>query len=153
MAGFKVAGDWEAVKLLADWNQGNAFKKLSKDAVKCASAMVLFTIPEFNHIQLINAGRAVQRVWIMANLEGVSIHPMLSPAFFFSRLVHGNAAEIPVNVADKLHILRKKFLDIFKLDQNANKEEMEVFLMKVAIADDMGGRSLRRNKNELFYKI
>ena len=148
VAGFKVAGDWKAVKLLAEWDKGDAFKKLSAKAVKSASAMIVFTIAEFTHEQLIEAGRAVQRSWIFADQQGVSVHPMLSPAFFFNRLIHGEGAELPPHTAEKLSVLRQRFLKIFPL----NDGQKEVFLMKVAIAQDMGVRSLRKDKNELFVK-
>lgn len=147
-AGFKVAGDWKAVKLLADWDKGDAFKKLSAKAVKSASAMIIFTIPELTHERLIEAGRGVQRSWIFANQQGVSVHPMLSPAFFFNRLIHGEGAELPVHTAEKLSVLRQRFLKVFPL----NDGQKEVFLMKVAIAEDIGARSLRKDKNELFFK-
>lgn len=147
IAGFKVAGDWKAVSLLAEWEKGDAFKKLSLKGVKSASAIIVFTIPEFTHAQLINAGMAVQKAWIFANQQGVSVHPMLSPAFFFNRLIHGNAEEIAPKVADNLHKLRERFLKIFPL----NNDQTEVFVMKVAIADEMGSKSLRKDKSELFY--
>jgi hypothetical protein len=151
IAGFKVAGDWKAVSLLAEWEKGDAFKKLSLKGVKSASAIVVFTIPQFTHAQLINAGMAVQKAWIFANQQGVSVHPMLSPAFFFNRLIHGKGEEIPGRVADKLYALRERFLKIFPL--NSGSDQTEVFLMKVAIADEMGNKSLRKDKSELFYKV
>jgi hypothetical protein len=147
IAGFKVAGDWKAVELLSEWDKGNAFKKLSKKAVKSAAAIIVFTIPDFTHTQLITAGRAAQKAWIFANQQGVSVHPMLSPAFFFNRLIHGKGEDIPAHVADKLAILRTKFLKIFPLGANDQKE---VFIMKVAIADRIGLPSLRKDKNEIF---
>jgi len=152
IAGFKVAGDWKAVKLLSEWDKGDAFKKLSLKAVKCASAFIVFTIPEFTHAQLINAGMAVQNAWIFANQQGVSVHPMLSPAFFFNRLIHGRGEEIPPRVAEKLYLLRERFTKIFPLDTGINGEQKEVFLMKVAIADEMCIKSLRKDKSELFYE-
>jgi hypothetical protein len=152
IAGFKVAGDWKAVKLLSEWDKGDAFKKLSLKAVKSASAIIVFAIPEFTHAQLINAGMAVQNAWIFANQQGVSVHPMLSPAFFFNRLIHGKGKEIAPRVADKLHLLRERFTKIFPLDTGNNGGQKEVFLMKVAIADDMGIKSLRKDKSELFYE-
>jgi hypothetical protein len=152
IAGFKVAGDWKAVELLSKWDKGNAFKKLSTKAVKSASAMLTFAVDDFNHTQLINAGRVIQRVWILANQQGISIHPMLSPAFFFNRLIHGKGKDIPEKVAGNLGQLRSKFLDVFPLDQG-NQHRKEVFLMKVAIADSMGLPSLRKDKTELFYKF
>lgn len=149
IAGFKVAGDWKAVELLSRWDKGDAFKKLSLKAVKSASAMVAFTIPEFTHEKLINAGRIVQKTWIFANQQGVAVHPMLSPAFFFNRLIHGKGEEIPAHVADKLILLRERFLKIFPL---AHTDQKEVFIMKVAIADQIGQKSLRKDNTEIFHK-
>lgn len=152
IAGFKVAGDWKAVELLAAWDKGDAFKKLSLKAVKQASGIIVFSIPDFTHTGLINAGRAIQRAWIFANQQGVSVHPMLSPAFFFNRLIHGEAEALAPHVAEKLHALRKKFLEIFPLETAGQKELKEVFIMKVNKAAQFGSPSLRKDKAELFYK-
>jgi ThiF family len=151
IAGFKVAQDWKAVELLSKWNKGSAFKKLSLKAVKSASAIIVFTIPDFTHPMLINAGKAVEKAWIFANKEGVSVHPMLSPAFFFNRLIHGKGLDMPTEVADDLLGLRERFLQVFPLE-NADQKNKEVFLMKVSIAEPMGTQSLRKDKSEMFYK-
>ncbi len=146
IAGFKVAGDWRAVKLISEWKKGSAFKKLSTKAVKSAGSMALITIPELTHPGLIEAGKAVEKIWLLSNAEGVSIHPMLSPAFFFNRLLHGKGDQLPPDVADNLYALRERFLKIFPLGAN----EAEVFLMKLAIADDYGPKSLRKHKSDIF---
>ena len=114
--------------------------------------MVTFTVSDFNHTQLINAGRTVQKAWIFANKNGISVHPMLSPAFFFNRLIHGGAEEISQNVADKLTQLRTEFIKVFPVDA-AEVSQKEVFIMKLSIADQIGLPSLRKDKNELFYKF
>ncbi len=147
-AGFRVAKDWKAVELLSEWNKGDAFKKLSVKAVTSASAMVLFTIKDFNHHQLIEVGKVVQKAWIFANQHHVSVHPMLSPAFFFNRLEHGEANELTESEVQKLILLKSRFLKIFPIDQNK-----EVFIMKLSIAEDIGIRSLRKDKSELFYTL
>lgn len=151
IAGLSVAKDWKAVELLAKWKKGGAFKKMSLKSVKSASAIVIFTIPEFTHTMLINAGMAVEKAWVFANKEGVSVHPMLSPAFFFNRMIHGNGADMTTEVVDDLKKLRERFLNIFPLESDG-KSEKEVFVMKVSIAESMGNRSLRKDKNEMFSK-
>ena len=151
IAGFKVAGDWRAVSLIAEWEKGNAFKKLSLQAVKTASAMILFTVDGFAVHDLINAGRAIQRVWLFAAQIGVSIHPMLSPAFFFSRLEDGKGEGLSSGDVKKLAALRKDFKQVFPLDKDKDTYK-EVFLMKVSLAGQLGLQSLRKNKGELFYK-
>jgi molybdopterin/thiamine biosynthesis adenylyltransferase len=151
IAGFRVAGDWKAVELISQWNKGNAFKKMSVKSVKGASAIILFTIPEFDQQSLLKAGRAVQRAWILANQKGIAVHPMLSPAFFFNRLTHGRGIELTNQTAENLSLLRQRFLKIFPANDGAEKMH-EVFLMKVAVADMMKAvKSLRKDKGELFF--
>ena len=149
MAGFRVAQDWKAIALLSEKDLGNAFKKLSLKAVNSASAMVLFTIKDFTAPELVKVGQSVQKTWIYSNLQGVSVHPMLSPAFFFNRLIHGNSEELTAAEAERLSNLRSRFLKIIPLKEN----EKEVFLMKLSIADEMGVQSLRRNKDDVFIDL
>ncbi|MEO8886789.1 MAG: Rv1355c family protein [Mucilaginibacter sp.] len=151
IAGLSVAKDWKPIELLAEWKKGGAFKKMSLKSVKSASAIIIFTIPDFTHPMLINAGKAVQKAWIFANKEGISVHPMLSPAFFFNRLTHGNGIDIPVDVVSNLEKLRERFLNIFPLEEGSKKNK-EVFVMKVSKAALMNSKSLRKNKNEMFFK-
>lgn len=150
-AGFRVAQDWKAVKLLAQWDKGDAFKKMSLDGIKCASGIVVMTVPEFNHLTLLQAGRASERAWIFANQQNVTVHPMLSTAFFFNRLTHGRGRDLPPHVADKLSLLRQRFVKVLSSGGKHDiKNQHEVFVMKVAIAPDAENRSLRKHKSELF---
>jgi len=152
IAAFQVAQDWKAVELLSKWNKGNAFKRSSVKTIKSASAMLLFSIPQFDHNSLINAGRAIERVWIFTNLQGVSVHPMLSPVFFFNRMIHGNGAELDSNSVKEIKELREDFLKIFPLRLENQGAYSEVFLMKLSIADDIGIKSLRKPKKDIFYR-
>ncbi len=151
IAGFKVARDWAAVKLLSQWDKGDAFMKLSTKAVDSASAIVVFAVPQFNNKELVSGGRAVERAWIYANANGVSVHPILSSAFFFSRLVHGNGVDVPPHVVEKLTRLREQFNSIFKRDFEKMPGYSEIFLMKLSIAEQAKSRSLRKAKDEVFY--
>lgn len=147
-AGFRVARDWEAVALLSEWDKGDAFKKTSVKSVDSASAMLLITAPEFTHTRLIEAGRLVERVWIHLNNRGVSVHPMLSPAFFFNRLIHGEGIGIPESTQGELKQLRAEFTTIFTMEEN----DKEVFLMKLSIAENMDAQSLRLPKTDIFFQ-
>jgi len=152
IAGFKVAGDWKAVEILAGMDQGNAFKKMSVKSVKNASGIIVFAIDDFTHEQLVNVGRVVQRAWIFANQQGIAVHPMLSPAFFFNRLIHSEGEEMTTALATKLHQLRTRFLKVFPLE-SGNQKYKEVFLMKVTKASDVSSQSLRKDRTELFYQL
>lgn len=151
IAGFKVARDWGAVKLLSQWDKGDAFMKLSTKAVDSASSIVVFAVPDFNNKELISGGRAVERAWIYANANGVSVHPILSSAFFFNRLIHGKGVDFPPHVVEKLKQLREQFNSIFKRDFEKMPGYSEIFLMKLSIAEEVRSRSLRKPKEEVFY--
>ncbi len=146
-AGFSVARDWKAVELLSKWDKGQAFRKVSVKSVDTASAMLLLTAPEFTHTRLLEAGRLIERVWIHLNNRGVSVHPMLSPAFFFNMLMHGKGAGIPESTKGELFRLREEFTKVFPL----NGEDREIFLMKLSIAEDMDAHSLRLPKTDIFF--
>jgi molybdopterin/thiamine biosynthesis adenylyltransferase/nitroreductase len=151
VAAFTIANDWNAVKLLAKWKLGSGFEMASKKAVWLASSLVLVTVNKLSHLSILNSGRAMERAWIYCNAEGYSVHPMLSPVFFFNRLVHGNAAELNKDTAKELQKLRKDFCDIFPILKSPDAPA-EVFLMKLSVAEDMGIKSMRKFKDELFHQ-
>lgn len=148
IVGFSMAKDWKAVSLLAQKNMGNAFKSFSKQAVQTASCMALITIPAFHQHELIKAGRAVEDIWVYACKEGIAFHPMLSPVFFFNRMIHGRGAQINEEILDELKVLRGKFHEIFPVNNGAS----EAFLVKLGFADEANIKSLRKPKNEIFYR-
>ena len=149
IAGLKVGQDWNAVKLINEWEQGNAFKKVSTKSIKSSSSMMLLTIPSLNHEKILQAGRAMERIWIFANAEhNISIQPMLSPVFFFNRLTNGNGEGFSKKEVQSLNTLRKRFFNVFKIDNT--EENTEIFLIKLSKADSPKIKSLRRNVLQVF---
>lgn len=151
-AGFRVGSDWNAISLLADWGKGDAFRKYSVKTMKAASAALLFAIPEFQHERLVNVGRAIQRVWIYLNTKGVTVHPMLSPIFFFSRLTVGKGEGLPGFAKAELIDMKEDFEKIFPMNSENKREYAEVFLMKLAKTDKTPVSALRMRKNDIFYR-
>ncbi len=149
LSGLNICKDWNVMNLVANWNGGRALQKMSIKSVAAASCMILVTMPMFNHLHFIQAGRAIQRGWIYSNTHNVSVHPMLSPVFFFNRLIHGKGVEIPEQYKRELIEIREKYKNIFKLDDSL----AEVFLLKLAIAEPMPGKTLRLPSEKIFYTI
>lgn len=146
VAGFRVAKDAGAIQLLSDWNLGNAFMKMSRKGVAAASALALVTVPAFDERWFLEAGRAVERGWIYAGLNKVAFHPMLSPVFFFNRLLHGKGAEMTGRMKDDLTRLRTVYEQVFRTD-NARTE---VFLFKLAMTDKIAGKTYRLPHRQIF---
>lgn len=147
IVGFTMAKDWKAVSLLADWDKGNAFKTFSKKAMETASGMALIAINNFNSKSMVELGMALQDFWIDACQQDVSVHPMLSPVFFFNRLTHGKGAGLNTKEIQLLQKLRAEFLPLFSLSEH----QFPMFLMKLGRADGATIKSFRRDKNDIFY--
>lgn len=147
LVGLQVGSDWNAIKLLREWEQGNAFKKISTKSIKSTSSFLLLTIPFLDHEKLIKAGREMERIWIFANSAyDISVQPMLSPIFFFNRLEHGSGIGFSNKEITTLNNLKEEFINIFKIDSS----NVGVFLMKLYKADNNKPRSLRRKKDDFF---
>jgi molybdopterin/thiamine biosynthesis adenylyltransferase/nitroreductase len=147
VAGFRMARDWNPISLLSDWDKGRAFQKMSRKSVASASAMGLVLMQSFDYFNFINAGRAVQRGWIYANMHDVSIHPMLSPIFFFNMLKHGEKGIMSDSMREELIHIREKYERVFDLgDENA-----ELFLLRLSKAPEAKGKSHRLPFDQVFY--
>jgi hypothetical protein len=111
--------------------------------------MVHRIMPGFNQAALMDAGRGIEQLWIAMNQLGISVHPMLSPAFFFNRMRYGHASETGKETLEQLDALRQRFLNIFPLTD----EESEVFLFKLAVVNQPIVKSYRLPQQETFIRI
>lgn len=145
-AGFIVARDWEAISLLEKLDKGRAFQKMSRKGVQAASTMALFTMPTYNKESFVMMGRVVLRAWLVATKHHVSVHPMLSPVFFFNRLKYGNPKEMPERMKIELENLFEQYKSCFSLGEG----KVEGFLMKLAKAPAPKGITYRLSENQVF---
>ncbi|MBL4656792.1 MAG: Rv1355c family protein [Flavobacteriales bacterium] len=148
IAGFKMAKSWSVVKYLNLWKSGSAFEKLTRKSVAASSAIGLFTMPQYSSLDFYNGGRAVQRGWLAANQQNISIHPYFAAIAFFARLIHGKGEGMNENMIEEITTLRRQFVDLFSLD----KTESEVFLVRLSIAEEPKVRSLRRPLKTVLHK-
>src|SRR5690606_18140874 len=84
--GFRVARDPIAVKLVAEWRLGRALENMTGDLMKTASAIGLVVVPKFDRTILIEAGKAVERIWLSATKNRVSMQPVLASVLHFARV-------------------------------------------------------------------
>jgi hypothetical protein len=139
-AGFIVSKNREVVNTLKEWNKGAAFKKLTDKTILNSSAMCLITMPEYSPLAYVNAGRSIQRVWLAANNKNISLQPQSPATFFFARLSKGKGLELDEAMQQELRILRNEFENVMKL----NSDVVDVFLVRLCIADQPKTKSLRR---------
>ncbi|MGZ3754320.1 MAG: Rv1355c family protein [Mucilaginibacter sp.] len=141
LAGFKVAGDSKAIGFLRELHGGGAFTKMVNKAVGFSSALGIVTMPKYSDLDFLLGGRAVERIWIEANLAGISFQPISQFVFMLARLINE-----PVKNPDdayynkELEKLGKKFSALFP--QLSDKQP--IFMFRLAKAGEPKVRSLRR---------
>ncbi|MES2558983.1 MAG: Rv1355c family protein [Bacteroidota bacterium] len=145
-AGFSVAKDYNAIRYLNEWNLGSGFKKLSAKSMSTASGFGIVSIPEFNRSNLVKAGQSVLRAWVIANRQQVAFYPMLSPAFFFNRLIHGNGEGIPEPHKTELTQLLTQFQEYCPVSG------APVFMFRLALTDQETIKTVRMDKQTIFIR-
>lgn len=149
MAGLQVAKDYRVIELVDQWNGGNAFKKLTTKTIGAAGAVGVITMPDTTDSSYFEGGRALQRAWIAANLEGISFHLVAAPFYMFARLILGKGEGLSKKGKERLENLRGDFCSVFELTPGRG----EIFIFKLAIAGDPEVRSLRKPLEETFHII
>jgi hypothetical protein len=126
---------------------GNGFTKISQKSAQSASVIGLITMPNFSKESFLNGGMLSERIWLKATELNIAMQPLISPLYFFMRLLEGEGAGLDHQEKLKLKALRKRFEAIFPV---SNENQGEVFLFRLNIAKDIKFRSVRRDLNEVF---
>ncbi|MES2513547.1 MAG: Rv1355c family protein [Bacteroidota bacterium] len=138
-AGFYVSKDWRVVSHLADWNLGFAYKKIQKKWILGASAVGLITMPNFGTNLFLEGGRALERVWLAANQDGISTHPPSLSTLIFNTVSYGDDQLLPVHLREEAVSLQKEFEELFNIDSTMGK----VLLLRFIISSPPKYSSLR----------
>lgn len=147
--GFRVARDPEAMKLLADWDLGEALENLSAKSVLASSAVGVITMPLFNPENCLLAGKAIERLWLTANKHQLSLHPLLAVILHFSRLRYGKRGDMPRKIEDKFLLLEQQFNETFGIDPS---KEVPLFLFRLFKGGNPTIRSLRLDIKDVFFQ-
>jgi len=143
--GLIVASSPEVIKLLNKWGGGAAFEKLSKNSIASSSAIGLIVLPEYSSTNFIKGGQALQRVWLSANLNELSLQPLTAPLFMFARLNKTDGDGMTPKMISELGALENDLNTIFP----AMKEKQGIFMFRLSYADEASIRSFRRPLNEI----
>ena len=143
--GLIVASSPEVIKLLNKWGGGSAFEKLSKKSIASSSAIGLIVLPTYSSYNFIKGGEALQRVWLDANVNGLSFQPLTAPLFMIERMKQSNGEGMTALMVDELYALEQKLQQVFP----ALKENQGIFMFRLSYADEASIRSMRKPLNEI----
>lgn len=146
-AGLELMRDWNVVDHIRKLGTGKGFETLSRKSVKGASAVGLLRTQVSEPIDFLDAGRLVQKVWLEATRLGLAFQPMSVILFCFARL-HSNPpieGKLSPEMERELPDLYERFRKLFP----RTSSKSDVFLFRLAIADQPKVRSLRRHVSEV----
>ena len=144
-AGMRLLQQWRTPECLGQIGGGRALEDLAVKAVAGASAVGLITVEGVGRESYFLAGRAVQRVWLTAASEGISMHPMTGLPYLFARLERGGGAGLSHNEQRELSSLRERYQRVFE----TAPDRAEAFLFRLAFAEPPTARSLRRHLDDV----
>lgn len=137
--GFRVAADRRAMDMLAGWDAGRGFMKMNRENFESASGLLLISCMDTTREGLLNAGRAVQRVWLKATELGLAVHPCAAPILLSHHVRYAGGKAMEPHYRTELMQLFNELCDSFAL---AGREP--VFMMRLSYAPPPTVRSLRR---------
>jgi tRNA A37 threonylcarbamoyladenosine dehydratase len=147
--GLKVASNKNVIALLNEWHKGDGLKKISSDTIKASSAIGIITMPEFSSKNWIEAGRAVQKIWLTASKYDMAFQPISAPLFFHLKMKYDTNHALSEANFIELTNQYNKLIHVFpELSKNEG-----VFLFRIAKSDAPTSRSLRRPLKDVYSKL
>lgn len=132
MAAMSVIKSEKVINAVKDLGGGNALGMLAMRTVSTASALCMISLPGYELRNFFEGGRSMERFWLEATNLNLAIHPVISPLYLFSRILHGNGEGLDEKSIKELQFLREQFNKI----TGAGNTDAEVFLTKIAIAEE-----------------
>lgn len=149
-AGFQVVSDPSVTKLLQQWNRGNALKKHTLKGIKAAAAIACFSVKgRPNPSTYFNGGRALQRLWIKLNAEGIAIQPVSPLLYLFQRLNNDSDTELSPFLKQELIKLYTRYQRIIE----DNPDTTPILLFRLFKTDQQAKPSVRLKSEDVIIKV
>ncbi len=145
--GMRIAKDPQVLDLIKKWKKGTGLERLSYKAGLSASAIGLITMPAYNAENFIEGGKAAERMWLAANLNNISLHPMTASILHFNVLRYGTGLSADPYLKQKFTELNAIFYECFS-DVDIN--EVPVFLCRLFYAEQQANPSERLPIDQIF---
>lgn len=143
-AAMELLKDPRTVRFFRKFLMGYGLTKIAKETVTSASAMFLLSGKKFDPETYLNSGIILERIWLWANLNGLSFQPVTASLFIFHKVLndlnHGFTKKEEIEINE----LKNKFNLIF----NKNKDRVEIFMFRLNFAGEPSMRSYRRDVAE-----
>jgi len=146
--GLRAASDPAAMDLLRTWKGGKGFETGARRNLAASSGVVLFTMPGTSPMNVLTAGRAIQRTWLQASAMNLATHPVSAAIFL------GHHARSAFKSA-LTEIEKEEALELFadlKSAFDLSKNEEPIFLLNISRAGSASTRSIRLPAEHILLK-
>lgn len=137
-AALRLLSHWPTLAVLKQIEGGRALLDLTRKAFVASSAVVVLRMPGDTPRDYVEGGRALQRLWLAATREGLSVHPQGTLVYLLKRL-----ADAPDTFSEaereELTAVAQAFHEVVPPDGGAN-----IIVLRVGRAAATSVRSLRR---------
>ena len=135
--------DPRTVKFFRKFLMGYGLTKISKDTLLTASAVGFLNGGQFTPQDYLNAGAILQRIWIQANLMGISFQPVTAMLFIFNLVNRESNHGFSSKEENEIKQYKKDFDQIFN-----QKGSQDLFLFRLNKAGQPSIRAYRRPVDE-----
>jgi tRNA A37 threonylcarbamoyladenosine dehydratase len=129
------------VKFFRKFLMGFGLTKISKDTICTSSAVMLLQGKEYSPNTYLEGGKVLQRIWIKANMLGISFQPITAMLFIFHKVSREKNHGFTIEEEKEIIRLKDKLDGVFR-----KENEMEnLFMFRLNKAGDPTVRSYRRD--------
>jgi molybdopterin/thiamine biosynthesis adenylyltransferase len=128
----------DVMRLLAQWDAGNALGDDVRDRVRATSAIGVVVVEGRELADFARGGSAAEAVWIVAQQLGLAVHPV-SPVFLHA-VYRDDLALLSPFFTDELLGLQSRFRTL----TGTGRDESQVLILRIAHTPPASTRSRRR---------
>lgn len=133
--------DPRTVKFFRKFLMGYGLTKISKDTLTTSSGIMLLQGDEFSPFSYLEGGKVLQRIWIKANMMGISIQPVAAMLFIFHKVLREANHGFAKHEENEIKKLKIKFDRLFNSDQGTQ----DLFMFRLNKAGEPSVRAYRRD--------
>ena len=141
--------DPRTVKFFRKFLMGYGLTKISKDTMTTASAIMVLQGKEFSAKEYLNAGSILQRIWIKANMLGISFQPVTAMLFIFHRVLRDTNHGFSKKEEAEILKLKEEFDLLFANDSDV----CPLFMFRLNQAGEPSIRAYRRSVDETLIRL
>lgn len=143
-AGLRLARKSETIRLVRQFGGGEGVGTMSKQWFRASSAVALYIARARTATGAFQAGRAIQRLWLTATAERISLQPITGLLYLGMRAADG-CNELSADEQVLLTQLLTQVRELFEVDPS----ETPLFLCRLVMASDTTPIHLRYDLDEI----